>query len=49
MCGDLGVVYMARYTGTDAPTAGATEAPSYPQQFKIIDSGDATYNWSDYL
>ena len=48
MCGDLGVLYVGRYAGADAPTPGPTESPSSAQQFRIIDSGTSTYNWSDY-
>lgn len=48
MCSDLGVLYVGRYAGADAPTPGPTESPSSAQQFRIIDSGTSTYNWSDY-
>lgn len=48
MCGDLNVLYVGRYTAADAPTPGATESPSWAQQFRIVDSGASTYNWSEF-
>ena len=48
MCGDLSVLYVGRYTGADAPTPGATESPSWAQQFRIVDSGASTYSWNQF-